>query len=338
MKPVAHAAWRLPVGPRDGKHQSLVTTPAVTIVLGAISLQYLPYAYRRIGQSIVEPLNGAIAIALSSRPTIDSKNPTLTRDPLAADPAAWTTLGGSPPEFVTGIRDCSASSTALQNPPGQSSNVFTSDLILIEPAKNYRVEFCVKQAVGVNATVYLAMAWYDKEGQLLASNIPMPAGAGNPVGWNSGTYSYFGLVGESPPTTWTVFRKSFGLGEIAVIPRNAMFVRVGALLNYKSTPAATIQLSNIRLGQKSKEELAGDAAFRSDQYFLFIIPSTQMVWTSSSQTAQMSHHWPAQQVATDLSGGVELAAAARAPGGTPVNSDGIVFDLDEKPKPSAANQ
>jgi hypothetical protein len=329
MKPVAHAAWRLPVGPRDGKHRSLVTTPAVTIVLGAISLQYLPYAYRRIGQSIVEPLNGAIAIALSSRPTIASKYPTLTHDPLAADPSAWTALGGPPPEFVTGIKDFRASSTALQNPPGRRSDVFISDPIPVDPTQNYWIEVSARQSVGTNAIAYLAVVWYSEGSRLLVSNIPAPAGAGNPAGWGGGTYSYFGLIGETAPTIWTTYRKSFGLGEEAAIPTNAKFIRVGALLNYNETPAATIQLTNVRLWRKSKTDIMADGAFSIDERLVIIAPASQMLRTYASQAGQASTHWPANQVATDLSGGAELAAAARAAGGSPSGSGSMIFDLKE---------
>ena len=322
----------------DITHLRLVTTPIIAYVVGVISPRNSSLIVRGIGQSVTEPLNRAVGIALSSQLKIESKYPMLTRDPSAANPSRWVTVAGSPPEFLTGINDSSASSTALQNPPGRCTQVFTSDLILLDPQKSYRVEFSIRQTAGRISTAYLAMAWYDDREHLLASNIPNPAGAGFPDGWKNGTYSYFGLVGGPPPHTWTIFRKSFGLGETAAIPSYARFVRIGALLNYNSTPAATIQLTNIRLWQKSEAEFTGDDEFRSDQPFLFVLPSTQMVWTSASQTAQMSHHWPAQQVATDLAGVMELVAAARLAGAKPMDLDGIVFELDEYTKSSAANQ
>jgi hypothetical protein len=249
------------------------------------------------------------------------------------------TLGGSRLDFVTGLTDLPGSSTALQNPPGQASFAFTSDLILIDQAKNYRVEFCVRQALGTDATAYLALSWYDKEERWLTTNVPAPAGAGNPVGWENGTYSYFGLVDASAPTKWTVFKKSFGFGEIAAIPRNVKFVRVGALLNYYRTPAAVIQVTNIRLWQKSKMESVGDAAFRSDQPPFLIVPSLRMLWTSFSQAGQLSHHWPAQQAALGFAGNVDLVAATYPPAAAqPANSDSAVFKPDENAERPASNR
>jgi len=338
MKPVVSAMESTSIGFHDLKQLALATTPSITLVRGAIAPQVIPYIERRIGLSVAGPLDTAIANALSSRPTIDSKNPTLTHDPLAADPSAWTALTGSPPEFVTGLKDFRASSTALQNPPGQSSQVFTTDLIPIDPMQKYRIEFSLGQFVSTNATAYLAVAWYDEGGRLLESGIPAPAGAGNPVGWANGTYSYFGLIGETAPTTWTTYRKSFGLGEAAAIPSNAKFVRVGALLNYNVAPAATIQLTNVRLCRKSASEMVPDGAFSSDEHIFVIAPATQMVWTYASQAGRASHHWPANEVATNLAGAKELLAAAHLAGAKPMDLDGIVFELDEYTKPSAANQ
>ena len=164
---------------------------------------------------------------------------------------------------------------------------------------------------------------------MLESHIPAPAGAGRPVGWANGTYSYFGLIGETAPTIWTTYRKSFGLGEAAAIPANAKYVRVGALLNYNTTPAATIQLTNVRLWRKSETEILADGVFSSDERLLIIAPPTRMEWTYASQAGRASHHWPANEVAADLAGGVELAAAAHALGGTPVDRDNTTFELPE---------
>ena len=63
-----------------------------------------------------------------------------------------------------------------------------------------------------------------------------------------------------------------------------------------------------------------------------------MVWTYASQAGRASHHWPANEVVTNLAGAKELLAAAHLAGAKPMDLDGIVFELDEYTKPSAANQ
>jgi hypothetical protein len=329
LKPVLSVADSAAMRLQGVKHLRLVTTPAVAFVLGATVRRDFPDPDRYIGQSATGPLNTAIAIALSGRPTIDSKNPTLTHDPFATDHSAWTALGGSQPQFVVGIKDFRASSTALQNPAGRNSNVFTSEQISIDPLKSYQLELSVRQRIGTNARAYLAIAWYNEAGRLLESQIPQPAGAGSPAGWGRGTYSYFGLIDETAPTKWTIYRKSFGSDEPAAIPANARFVRVGALLNCNATPGATIQLTNVRLWKKSETAMMADGVFSSDEHHLIVVLPSQMLSTYASQAGQASHHWPAHEAAADLAGGVELAAAAHAIGATPVNRDNTTFELFE---------
>jgi hypothetical protein len=329
MKPVVLAADPMIVHLRDVMHLRLATTSSVAYVLDAISPQNFPYVPRNIGQSVTTPLDSAVVIALPSRPSSNLDGSTLTHDPLATDPSAWTTLRGSPPEFVGGITEFRASSTALQNSPGQYSGVFTSELIPIDPAKDYRVELSARQNTGTSADAYLSIAWYDQRGDFLDSYTPAPVGAGNPAGWVNGIYSYFGLIGEIAPSTWTTYRRSFGPNEAAVIPSRAKFVRVGALLNTKATPDARIQLTNIRLWQKQDTRKLADGVFPSDERLVVVAPSSQMQWTYASQTAQMSKHWPAHEVATDLSGGAELAAPTRALGSKLVDSDKVIFELND---------
>jgi hypothetical protein len=204
------------------------------------------------------------------------------------------------------------SSTALQNPAGKSTEVFTSYLVPIDPRYAYQVEMSAKQYDSSNGVAYLAIAWYSENGHLLASNLPQPEGAGMPRGWNNGTCSYFGLVAAEAPSTWTTYRISFGRNEDAAIPSNAKFVRVGALLNYNSSPGATIQLTNIRLWRKSTLEFVADGTFPDDTPRLVIIPPSRMLYSYASQAEQASHHWPAQRMESDFAGNIEIAIAASA--------------------------
>ena len=229
--------------------------------------------------NIVEPLN-------------------LLTDPKAGDPAAWIFLGGSPPEFASGIADLPTGSTALQNPPGASSHVFTSALIPIHALKTYRLEMTVRQVRETGATVFLAIAWYNSRETLLESGLAQPVGAGSPRGWVNGLYSYFGLVSQQAPTSWTTFGHSFGLNEVTAIPPQACFVRVGALLNYNATRSGVVQLTNVRLFEKATPAIG------------LAIPSATSAFSPTSQAAQLSTHWPPQQVMIDRAGTNEIQSAA----------------------------
>jgi hypothetical protein len=137
------------------------------------------------------------------------------------------------------------------------------------------------------------------------------------------------------PNSWTIYRKSFGSNQSAIIPPRAKFVRIGALLNFKEAPTAKIQLTNIRLWEKSKVELAADGAFLSDRHFMVVAPSSLMAWTPASLASQVSTHWPANQVAVDLAGGAELAAASRISGARLIDREQVIFELDESTRPTA---
>ena len=222
----------------------------------------------------------------------------LIGDPMASNPQAWSALGGHSPEFVSGITDFPTTSTALQNPVGAASFVFTSAMIPVQRLKSYRLELSVKQVQSIGATVYLAIAWYDAGGRLLVSNAAQPQGAGNPRGWRNGGYSYFGLVAQTPPTAWATYGNSFGLGEASAIPPNARSVRVGALLNYSYAPLAVVQLSNVRLLEKTTPAIG------------LAIPNATSAYSHVSQAAQLSIHWPPNQVMADRGGTKEILAAA----------------------------
>lgn len=288
----------------------LVGPDAGAYILNATAPKLFPLRERMIGQPVAKSLHLATTILASSQPMTDGE--TLNRDPRAADRSAWLAVSGPAPEFVRGITSFRASATALRNPAGQTSDVFTSESIPIDQAKSYYLELSVRQAPDTKATAYLAVAWYGDNDHLLNSHVPQPNGAGDPHGWANGVYSYFGLVGTAAPSKWTTYRTSFGPGEAAVIPTNAKFIRVGALLNFNAAPQAAIELTNIRLWQKTEPALLANGEFPQDIRFFTVIPPWRFLFTPLSQAGQTSGHWPAQQVASDFSGGSELQSAKRS--------------------------
>lgn len=225
----------------------------------------------------------------------------LIADPKAGNPAEWKTLRdhAHAPDFVNNISDLASTPTALQNPIGYSSEAFTSNMIPIERLKSYHLEMTVKQIGNNHATTYLAVAWYDAAGKSLYSNAAQPHGAGNPQGWINGIYSYFGLVAQSPPTTWTTYIISFGLGAEATIPPLARFVRVGTQLNYTATPSAIVQVTNIKLFEKPTPAIG------------LVTPKEINAFSSRSQASLLSNHWPSTQILVDRAGSKEIQEAAK---------------------------
>ena len=261
-----------------------------------------------VTDSITEEL-GALGFNFSGPPsatvplgetlTWNSANKSLNMiaDPTASDPIAWIILGGHQPQFVSGITNLPSSSTALQNPIGETSQVFTSTLIPIQILKSYRLEMTVRQILDTGSMTFLAVAWYDIGGRLLESNVAGPKGAGHPRGWSNGTFSYFGLLSQAPSTSWTTFGISFGLGHAAAIPAHASFVRVGILLNFNTVPSGVIQFTQARLFEKQAPAIG------------LAIPESTSVYSVASQTAQLSTHWSPQQVMLDRAGTKEIQAA-----------------------------
>lgn len=282
---------------------------ASTDAFAAISNAFFPGGFPSQARSVGQPSSGDLKrisnLLATNRPTLEVSPSELVRDPFMSDPGAWTSLAGKPPEFIDDLKGFHNVSTALQNPAGQMSQVFTAEMSPIDNTSRYYVEISVKQEVGDRATAFLAVAWYDQEGKFLPSNSAVPDGAGLPYGWHNGGYSYFGIEGTAAPTGWTTYRKAFGRGNGAQIPTNAKFVRVGALLNYNWEPDAVIRLTNLRLWSTASQSIA-EGEFPQAMDYIVVIPDRLLLTTSGSQAGQMSRHWPPQQLATDFAGGPEL--------------------------------
>jgi hypothetical protein len=305
----------------------LVATSTVAYIFNTISPLEFPYTERMIDWPMTESIESAIAALRSSHPTLDPDS-TMNDDPAASTPSEWTTLAGSPPEFITNLSDFPACSTALQNRRGQSCEVFTSTLIPINAEHNYRAEWSIRQLSGTDGVAYLAIAWYDAESRLIESNKPPPSGAGFPAGWwSNGLYSYFGLVRTKVPTMWTTYRTSFGPDEKAAIPLAAKFVRIGAQLNYNESPVATIQLTDVRLSPKSDSDIAINGIFPSDETLVAVPVQGRSLSSYASQAGESSGHWPAQQVASSLAGATELVEAASKEGAKPLKDTVGIFEL-----------
>ncbi len=312
------------------RNRRLIDTPQLASILNIIEPRSFPFEPRLIGTAMTESFTKATALALLGGNSINPQRKTLTEDPLAANPSAWMVINGTGDDFVA-IYDFPTIHSALQTPPGVPLHVFTSKLLLIDQTQQYQIEISLRQSAGPTTISYLAVAWYDARGNLLKSNSPAPSGAGKPTGWNNGFYSYFGIAGEQTPREWTTYWKSFGPGSNASIPSTAKFVRLGALLNYGAAPAAIVQLTNVRLWQKSKRNPIADGIRSINDRDFILVPSATSLTTYASQTALATHHWPPNQVGADLAAGPQMTAAGRSASARLIGGDSSTFQLYKTP-------
>jgi hypothetical protein len=311
LQTVVDAAQRSAILAEHENPPLLVSTDAVADIFDTIDPMHFAYVDRRslIGQPIMHSLQHAVATVFSSRDF--SNQASMTADPFVTGISHWVSLYGVAPQLIGNLSNLNGITSALQSPRGQRTDVFTSELIPIEPRQIYRTQLTIIRRSGRNVRAYLALAWYDQDGRLLESNIPSPAGAGSPSGWTNGTYSYFGLINGRVPADWTTYRRAFGKGKMATIPSNAKYVRIGALLNYGHSPDAVVQLTKIKLWREEGTEPSTDVALSTNERLLIVAPKARAASTFYSQAALASTHWPANQVASDSSGKLQLEAAAR---------------------------
>jgi hypothetical protein len=275
-----------------------VIAPPIGSALQAINPRLeFPGSFRPAGQfsanALTENLDfiGSGMTGVPSPISAPSKNLT----PQRMDASTWIVHRGPPVGFLTMPEE--PSGNLLQNAAGESSEVFSSALIPISPEKTYHLEVNIRQATQTTGVVMLAVAWHDQQGRLLESNVKLPAGAGMPRGWSNGTYSYFGPGLVLLPTKWTTYSVNFGRHEKAAIPHQAHFIRIGALLNSRSTPAMVTQLSGVKLTEIPSPGV------------ISVLPSANSVTTAGSQAAVLSAHWPGSQAIYDRAGIDELQTA-----------------------------
>lgn len=285
----------------DVEQSVIVTTDAGTNVLHAMGFSISSATFRRIGMPMSEYTQSAIS-AIERRARSTGRSPSPAREPLADLSRAnsvWISMAGASAisnyDYFTGR----GWTRVLGNPAGEVSYPFVCFLVPIDPLCRYQLKMLARR-IGAPGTAYLAVAWYDERGRLLESSVSSPKGAGNPAGWTNGAYSYFGLVGSTPPAQWTEYEVSFGFGEPAQVPAKARFLRVGALLNFHATPAAEIQIADVELWQKSD--------FTT---YRVLAPAVNALFSPGSQAALVSRHWMPHQVMLDHAGTAELLRPAR---------------------------
>jgi hypothetical protein len=243
--------------------------------------------------------------------TLRSTITPLNRDPHFMMLDEWRIQPSRDTVELAQISDFSPAATAVQNRLGEKSELLCTQPIRISPTTLYKVEVSVRRLSQANAATLLLVAWYDDHGAFLPSFLPSPEGAGTPMGWENGTYSYFGLAGQNPPAVWTTYRASFGPGGNAVVPPHAAFVRIGLLLNNRQFPGGQVQATNFLLWEAASSGEPADGVISPNLPRMVYLKPSQEIYTNYSQAGYLSGHWLPLEVALLSSGFPELSQAAR---------------------------
>lgn len=165
-------------------------------------------------------------------------------DPNTVDLSAW--IGGT----FSIVADTSSPTGSALSITSNGASTFSSRDIPLDASKNYNIRMKVRRVSGT-ATCYLLVAFFNASGALLQ-------GSTYPLGWAGGTYHYFGLVNEVPPTSYTEYQVSFGPNESRGIPPGTAYCRVGMLANYDG--AGEQRFTSIRLTEKASADLIVDGS------------------------------------------------------------------------------
>jgi hypothetical protein len=171
-------------------------------------------------------------------------------------------------------------------------------LIPLSRGKRYRLTSRLRREGNLEAVSYVAVAWFNAQGELLKSNVAAPEGAGEPLGWSNGTYSYYNFPTPGAPSREASYSLAFGIGESAEIPREAKYLRVGALLNYRATAGGKVTLLDVSLVEDAPPAR-----------LLMEVPDFSLQTTPRSLSAVLSAHWPPNHVSAAQAAARELRDA-----------------------------
>lgn len=245
------------------------TITAAQILAGTITSS-------QIAAGTILASNIAAGAITASKLTVVGAGANLLGDPWCVDPNYWIVTVGTP-VFLTGITDLQGGTSALANTTGTALLAKSLGLIPIDANKNYRLDIEIKNTIGSATTNYLGIAWYDANGTFLDSSVAQPTGAGSPVGWNNGSFSYFAPPGGAASSTWTNHTALFGPSEVSKIPTNARFMRVVALLNYAPTAGCQVAITAIYLRERVDGNLIVDGSITAAKILAHSITAGQIL-------------------------------------------------------------
>lgn len=151
----------------------------------------------------------------------------ITPDPGVENPDAWVLGYGTMPSRYAAPAGSSYKFGAYLWNATASAHIWTKP-VPVDQTRAYRaIAYALRDAVGDTAAMSLFVRFTDATGAVVYS-------AGGT--WDAeGSYNYFGLTNDSPPTTTTMYEVAFGAGQVAQIPSNARFMSIGALMNESGT-------------------------------------------------------------------------------------------------------
>lgn len=158
----------------------------------------------------------------------------LNDDPVTRDASAWEWITGTPGAVIADASQPFGGSSLIGPATPTNSTVVHKRLIPIDITNTYRLRVKAAKSGDSDRRMYLFVAFYDANGALLTAT-------SNPAGWPfGGTYHYFGLVNQVPPSTaYTEYEVSFGVGETRGIPAAARYMRIGSLVHYQEAGGGT---------------------------------------------------------------------------------------------------
>lgn len=174
----------------------------------------------------------------------------ITPDPGVENPDAWVLGYGTMPSRYAAPAGSSYKFGAYLWNATASAHIWTKP-VPVDQTRAYRaIAYALRDAVGDTAAMSLFVRFTDATGAVVYS-------AGGT--WDAeGSYNYFGLTNDSPPTTTTMYEVAFGAGQVAQIPSNARFMSIGALMNESGT-GGTYFAGRIQQLQET-DLIAADAA------------------------------------------------------------------------------
>lgn len=158
----------------------------------------------------------------------------LNDDPVTRDASAWEWITGTPGAVIADASQPFGGSSLIGPATPTNSTVMHKRLIPIDVTNTYRLRVNAAKSGDSDRRMYLFVAFYNASGALLDAT-------SNPAGWPfGGTYHYFGLVNQVPPSTaYTEYEVRFGVGETRGIPATARYLRIGALVHYQEAGGGT---------------------------------------------------------------------------------------------------
>lgn len=222
----------------------------------------------------------------ASKLFIGSQGSALNLDPSMADPSAWTTFEGTTAVFTT-ITTGKVGNNVARSPTGTSvSMMIESKKIAVDPNKTYRVRSWLRTVSGTGKVAFVGVCLYDSAGAIIGGD---------------GTFWYYiGGTALTPPSTFTEYYGSFGLGTSKSIPSNARTMAPVFILSYGATGSSIHEIQDLRIEEVLPGTLIQSGSITTDKIAANTITASNIAADTITAT----------QIATDAITANEISAGA----------------------------